>query len=414
MANNKEDKNKKWREEKLAAFEQWLKNVSDRWNDPASVSSYKSGVGSMIKWVNENKDLWETSGGTKVQDFEWYLQNIGSVADRDTFFSAVSNIIQIGIENNRGKKSILQNWKSHLCAFEAFFKNKGYLESSAPLSDSQKRMLKNNSSCATYTQEELIKEFQGRILTQDRISMSKTILFPIRLITRLWPDDSKKWANGVCKNISLIVQKKGTEKIFEKQIKDIEALKIEKKGEVTVKVDNDKNDYIMCTSYSDPYEYTKIEIENDKIKYKYISKRKEIKVKECDIPQDGYIIDKNKNIRDSKKKIILWHVKPVKIKRLGDIAIDHDIPISLVLKEKERKLSTLLKMSDVYRTLSYMYELKVSANEVNNFCKKIDEDGRNRLLNAVNQKWLAEDLKLIGKYKLVLMSKDENSQKSDS
>jgi hypothetical protein len=170
----------------------------------------------------------------------------------------------------------------------------------------------------------------------------------------------------------------------------------------------------MCTSYSDPHEYTKIEIENDKIKYKYISKRKEIKVKECDIPQDGYIIDKNKNIRDSKKKIILWHVKPVKIKRLGDIAIDHDIPISLVLKEKERKLSTLLTMSDVYRTLSYKYELKVSANEVNNFCKKIDEDGRNRLLNAVNQKLLAEDLKLIGKYKLVLMSKDENSQKSDS
>jgi hypothetical protein len=85
-----------------------------------------------------------------------------------------------------------------------------------------------------------------------------------------------------------------------------------------------------------------------------------------------------------------------------------------VLKEKERKLLTLLTMSDVYRTLSYKYELKVSANEVNNFCKKIDEDGRNRLLNAVNQKLLAEDLKLIGKYKLVLMSKDENSQKSDS
>ena len=410
MANNKEDKNKKWREEKLAAFEQWLKNVSDRWNDPASVSSYKSGVGSMIKWVNENKDLWETSGGTKVQDFEWYLQNIGSVADRDTFFSAVSNIIQIGIENNRGKKSILQNWKSHLCAFEAFFKNKGYLESSAPLSDSQKRMLKNNSSCATYTQEELIKEFQGRILTQDRISMSKTILFPIRLITRLWPDDSKKWANGVCKNIYLIVQKKGTEKIFEKQIKDIEALKIEKKGEVTVKVDNDKNDYIMCTSYSDPHEYTKIDIKNRTIKYVKKGTKNIDKVKKYEISQDGFKIDKNKNILDFKNNIIFWHVKPVKIKRLGDIAIDHDIPISLVLKENERKLSTLLTMSDVYRTLSYEYGLKVSAKEVNNFCSKIGDDELNKQFKEYPEK----DLELIGNCKLVLMSKDENSQKSDS
>jgi len=410
MANNKEDKNKKWREEKLAAFEQWLKNVSDRWNDPASVSSYKSGVGSMIKWVNENKDLWETSGGTKVQDFEWYLQNIGSVADRDTFFSAVSNIIQIGIENNRGKKSILQNWKSHLCAFEAFFKNKGYLESSAPLSDSQKRMLKNNSSCATYTQEELIKEFQGRILTQDRISMSKTILFPIRLITRLWPDDSKKWAKGVCENIYLIVQKKGTEKIFEKQIKDIEALKIEKKGEVTVKVDNDKNDYIMCTSYSDPHEYTKIDIKNRTIKYVKKGTKNIDKVKEYEISQDGFKIDKNKNILDFKNNIIFWHVKPVKIKRLGDIAIDHDIPISLVLKEKERKLSTLLTMSDVYRTLSYEYGLKVSAKEVNNFCSKIGDDE----LNKQFKEYPKNDLELIGNCKLVLMSKDENSQKSDS
>jgi hypothetical protein len=394
-------------------FKQWLEDDNDRWNDSTSVSSYKSGVGSMINWVNNNKGLWKTTGGTKVQDFEWYLQNIGSVADRDTFFSAVLNIIQIEINKNPKNKSTLQNYKSYLCAFEEFFRNETYPPLS--ISASQKKVLKNNSSCATYTQAELINEFKGRILTQDRISMSKPILFPIRLISKLWPVDSDIWAEGVCKNIYIIVQDtKSSNNIFEKRIKDIETLKIEKTGEVKVKIKNDNNDYIMCTSYSDPHEYTKIEIENDKIKYKYISKRKEIKVKECDIPQDGYIIDKNKNIRDSKKKIILWHVKPVKIKRLGDIAIDHDIPISLVLKEKERKLSTLLTMSDVYRTLSYKYELKVSANEVNNFCKKIDEDGRNRLLNAVNLKLLAEDLKLIGKYKLVLMSKDENSQKSDS
>lgn len=405
MANNKEDKNKKWREEKFAAFEQWLKNVSDRWNDPASVSSYKSGVGSMIKWVNENKDLWKTSGGTKVQDFEWYLQNINCGEDIDTFFSAVLNIIQKEIDKSPKNKSTLQNYKSYLSAFEVFFKDEPYPPSSK-FTDAQRKLLRQNSSCATYSQEELINEFQGRILTQDRISQSKKILFPIRLITKIWKNESTVWAKGVCKNIWIILQNTSSKTTVEKQIKEIKTLRIEKTGEVKVTINKDGNEYIMCTSYSDPHEF--IKIDKDKATIKNIKKRSE-KLWGY-IPKEGFIIDKNKNIRDSENKIILWHVKPVKIKRLGDIAIDHDIPISLVLKEKERKLSTLLTMSDVYRTLSYEYGLKVSAKEVNNFCSKIGDDE----LNKQFKEYPKEDLELIGNCKLVLMSKDENSQKSDS
>jgi hypothetical protein len=393
-------------------FKQWLEDDNDRWNDSTSVSSYKSGVGSMINWVNNNKGLWKTTGGTKVQDFEWYLQNIGSVADRDTFFSAVLNIIQIEINKNPKNKSTLQNYKSYLCAFEEFFRNETYPPLS--ISASQKRVLKNNSSCATYTQAELINEFKGRILTQDRISMSKPILFPIRLISKLWPVDSDIWAEGVCKNIYIIVQDtKSSNNIFEKRIKDIETLKIEKTGEVKVKIKNDNNDYIMCTSYSDPHEYTKIE--NGKIKY--IKKRTDVKGAECDIPTDGsIIIDKNKNIRDSQNEIILWHVKPVKKKSLGDIAIDHDIPISQVLIDKKKQLPTLSKISEIYRELSQDYGLKVSAKEVNKFCGKIENDecGKDKLLKAAANQEFPQEMNLIGKCKLVLMSKDENSQKSDS
>ena len=387
-------------------FKQWLEDDNDRWNDLASVSSYKSGVGSMIKWVNKNKDLWEASA--KVHNFKWYLQNIDCDTDRETFFSAVLNIIQKGMKKYPEIKSTLQNYKSYLGAFEDFYRDEGFpkFPPSHKFPNAQKVLLRNNSSCATYTQEELIKEFQGRILTQDRISMSKTILFPIRLITRLWPDDSKKWANGVCKNIYLIVQDINSGEISEKKINQIETLRIEKTGEVKVTINKDGNEYIMCTSYSDPHEF--IKIDKDKATIKYIKKRSEKLW--CDIPKEGFIIDKNKNIRDSENKIILWHVKPVKIKRLGDIAIDHDIPISLVLKEKERKLSTLLTMSDVYRTLSYEYGLKVSAKEVNNFCSKIGDDE----LNKQFKEYPKEDLELIGNCKLVLMSKDENSQKSDS
>ena len=390
-------------------FKQWLENDNDRWNDPKSVSSYKSGVGKMIGWVDSHKFLWKTIGGTKVQDFEWYLQNIGSVADRDTFFSAVLNIIQIEINNNPKNKTTLQNRKSYLCAFEEFFRSETYPPLS--ISASQKRMLKNNSSCATYTQVELINEFKGRILTQDRISMSKPILFPIRLISKLWPMDSDKWAEGVCMNICIIVQDtKSPNNIFEKRIQDIETLKIEKTGEVKVEIKDDNNEYIMCTSYSDPHEYTKIE--NGKIKF--IKKRTEIK--SIRIPQNGYIIDKNKNIKDSGNIIVLWHVKPVKIKSLGDIAIDHDIPISQVLIDLNKKLKTLPTMSDVYRTLSQKYGLKVSAKEVNKFCKNFGSDkiGQQSLYSNCGTIFPQNDMNLIGKCKLVLMSKDENSQKSDS
>ena len=252
-------------------FKQWLEDDNDRWNDPTSVSTYKSEVGSMIDWVNQNKGLWKTTGGTKFQNFEWYLQNINCDTDRDTFFSAVLNIIQKEINKNPENKSRLQNFKSYLCAFEDFYRDEGFPQSSS-ISVAQRNMLRQNSSCATYSKDELIKEFQGRVLFQDRISMSKNILFPIRLITKLWSEDSNTWAEGVCENILIIVKDINSGEISEKRISQIETLRIEKTGEVEVIIDKDKNKYIMCTSYSDPYEHAKIE--NGKIKY--IKKRTDV------------------------------------------------------------------------------------------------------------------------------------------
>ena len=113
----------------------------------------------------------------------------------------------------------------------------------------------------------------------------------------------------------------------------------------------------------------------------------------------------------------MWHVKPVKIKSLGDIAIDHDIPISQVLIDKKKQLPTLSKISEIYRELSQDYGLKVSAKEVNNFCKKFDSDqtkGQKYLESKCGTIFPQKEMDLIGKCKLVLMSKDENSLKSDN
>jgi hypothetical protein len=73
-------------------------------------------------------------------------------------------------------------------------------------------------------------------------------------------------------------------------------------------------------------------------------------------------------------------------------------------------------MSDVYRTLSQKYGLKVSAKEVNKFCMNYGSDvlGQQYLYSMCGTNFPPNDMDLIGKCKLVLMSKDENSQKSDS
>lgn len=390
---------------KEAEFENWLENDTVRWSDPKSVSSYKSGVRSMIDWVDHNKDLWKTTSGTLFQGFEYYLKNIDNDKDRETFFSAVLNIIQKGIDKDPSMKTTLQNYKSYLSAYEDFFRNEAYPGSG--LNTSQRKMLRQNSSCATYSKDELISEFKGRVLSQDRISTSKPILFPIRLIAKLWNYESEAWAKGICENIWVIVKNVQSLKICEIQIKNIETLRIEKSGEVIIK-DAVNNEYKMCTSYSDPYEYMKIECGQ----IHFIKKR--TIVLECAIPKNGYIIDKNKNIIDSKtKQIIMWHVKPVKIKSIGDIVIDHDIPISQVLIDKKKILSKLLVISNSYRSLSCKYGLKVSAKEVNKFCKALDRDGKSKAGLCVVG-YPQNDMNLVGKCKLVLMEKDENSKKSDN
>ena len=105
----------------------------------------------------------------------------------------------------------------------------------------------------------------------------------------------------------------------------------------------------------------------------------------------------------------------MKIKTLSDIAIDHDIPISLILKENEKDLKKLKRLSDKYKKLSAQYGLKVSAKEVNKFCKKIKENSIKEVLKKTcNGNFPIGDMEIIGKCKLVLMAKDENTMKSDS
>lgn len=375
---------------------------------PSSISSYKSGMGSLIVWLDSNKGLWKTTGGTRVRDFEDYLKDINTDTDRSTLFSAALNIIQKAIDNGMGNKPVLQNFKSYLNAYEEFFCGLVPINPSAKgIRSNQRAVLRSNSSDATYTQIELISEFKGRILTQDRISMVKDILFPIRLMNRLWPIDTDAWADAVCSNIRLIVKDNKTGTIKELKGNQLNTLRIRRNGSVII-TDKKSVEYTLCTSYSDPHEYLKV---NGSI-LEYFRKRKPVTDLSCRIPKGGYTIDKNQNIIDSAtKRIVLWHVKPVKARAIGDITIDHDIPISQVLIDNKSRFKQLKGISNLYRNISGINGLNVSAKLANEFCSRLTP-AQITLFNSIG--FPTTDMKIIGNYKLVLMGRNENILKSNN
>lgn len=384
-------------------------------NYPSSASSYKSGVGGLITWINSNKHLWKKPvSSTKVKDFEDYLKETNKMSERETLFSAVLNILQKDIQKAKKGKgsstpiSTLQNFKSYLCAYEEFFKSQPFVPKAGGFKANHLALLRKNSTNATYTRDELINEFSNRILTQDRISMAKEILFPIRLIRKLWKHDTELWAKKVCNNIWLILKSNTNPYVIcQKQIKDIDTLCIKRSGEVIVSIG--KNIFTLCTSYSDPYE--SIVVDGNDIKF--VRKRSNVTNLCCPIPSSGkFFFDKNQNVIDPvTNKIILWHIKPAIIKSLGDIAIDHDIPISLVLNEKKKKLTVLKIISNLYRDISANYNLSVAAANANKFCSKLTSGDKKTILSSGYPR---SDMDEIGKCKLVLMGKEENSLKSDS
>ena len=114
---------------------------------------------------------------------------------------------------------------------------------------------------------------------------------------------------------------------------------------------------------------------------------------------DSFEVDSKQNIIIDRKTII-WHVRPMVVAHLGEIAIDHDIPIALILEEKEKQLRGLENLS-------------VSQKNANNFSKLYSEDFQNEAANK-NVDFPSNDMNILKRCKLVLMQGDENGKKSDN
>lgn len=127
---------------------------------------------------------------------------------------------------------------------------------------------------------------------------------------------------------------------------------------------------------------------------------------------DSFEVDSKQNIIIDRKTII-WHVRPMVVAHLGEIAIDHDIPIALILEEKEKQLRGLENITNIYKSISERNNLSVSQKNANNFSKLYSEDFQNEAANK-NVDFPSNDMNILKRCKLVLMQGDENGKKSDN
>lgn len=385
----------------IIKFNDWLGNDS-------TAKSYKSGMKHLVDWYD--KDVVKEVKGN-VKNFPGFFDSLEQINDDDivnTFFSFVRVQLQKKIIASSSKttptKETLFNWISYLNSFQEFWIESQLQQiSNHTIANGVLDIFNKTSQDVTFSKGVLIKVFVSRLTSQDRISSSKKILFPIRLMNKIWKKETQKWAKDYAENIYMIIKYKNNLK--EIQIKDITSMNIKSGKEVSVKYNGET--CIVYTSYSDPYEY--LVVNRTKKELQYYRKRKPIIEASF---HDSFKVDSKQNIIIDRKTII-WHVRPMVVAHLGEIAIDHDIPIALILEEKEKQLRGLADITGIYKSISERHNLSVSQKNANNFSKLYSKDFQNEAANKkVN--YPSEDMDILKRCKLVLMQGDENGKKSDN
>ena len=387
----------------ISKFNDWLCNDS-------TAKSYKSGMTQLVNWYNNNV-VNEVKGN--VKNFPGFFESLEQINDDDivnTFFSFVRVQLHKKIIASSSKttptKETLYNWISYLNSFQEFWIESQLQQiSNHTIANGVLDIFNKTSQDVTFSKDVLIKVFVSRLTSQDRISSSKKILFPIRLMNKIWKKDTQDWAKDYAENIYMIIKYKNNLKKI--KIKDITSMNIKSGKGVSVKYNGET--CIVYTSYSDPYEH--LVVNPTKKELQYYRKRTPIIDMKASF-HDSFEVDSKQNIIIDRKTII-WHVRPMVVAHLGEIAIDHDIPIALILEEKEKQLLGLEKITNIYKSISERNNLSVSQKNANNFSKLYSQDFQNEAANE-NVDFPSDDMDILKRCKLVLMQGDENGKKSDN
>lgn len=188
----------------ISKFNDWLGNDS-------TAKSYKSGMTQLVNWYN-NDVVNEVKGN--VKNFPGFFESLEQINDDDivnTFFSFVRVQLHKKIIASSSKttptKETLYNWISYLNSFQEFWIESQLQQiSNHTIANGVLDIFNKTSQDVTFSKDVLIKVFVSRLTKQDRISSSKKILFPIRLMNKIWKKDTQDWAKDYARNIYMIIK----------------------------------------------------------------------------------------------------------------------------------------------------------------------------------------------------------------
>lgn len=288
---------------------------------------------------------------------------------QDDGMSIIERLIEIFEDNFLNKTVLTSDHRSYLRQFFKYLRNldnkkfiyykKELLKNESQKFSKKETALINNN---IYYHDQLVTKFRNRLRTQDRISGDK-IWLPLRYIAKIYSRAVK--FNKLDKNLFLEWLNRTTDKInvhYEGTTKTINNCLLE------------------------DIDYIKLKKEPNKNEYKAF-----VKIKNIEDPKEILTPTGKGNRKVS-----------MKVKSIRDIAIDHVIPIDLILKSKEKHLKMLKMVSTSYKNLQEIDDPD-------------EESAIGELLidNNFDLVKLKTELDSISSTPLRLMAAEYNSQKSN-
>ena len=288
---------------------------------------------------------------------------------QDDGMSIIERLIEIFEDNFLNKTVLTSDHRSYLRQFFKYLRNLdnkkfNYYKKELLKNESQKFSKKETALINNniYYHDQLVTKFRNRLRTQDRISGDK-IWLPLRYIAKIYSRAVK--FNKLDKNLFLEWLNRTTDKInvhYEGTTKTINNCLLE------------------------DIDYIKLKKEPNKNEYKAF-----VKIKNIEDPKEILTPTGKGNRKVS-----------MKVKSIRDIAIDHVIPIDLILKSKEKHLKMLKMVSTSYKNLQEIDDPD-------------EESAIGELLidNNFDLVKLKTELDSISSTPLRLMAAEYNSQKSN-
>lgn len=281
------------------------------------------------------------------------------------------------ISNKKYSTMPLESLTKGRAAFRQYIKFMSEVAGDFPTQDSAQAIIEEgeesgisfNAQRIGYEYEDLLDNFRFRLMTQDRMSESKDLFFPIRLINRLF-------------HLSERISRKTNPDLAIQNGKWIDTWAYDCIGEITVHTD--KGDYVLK-------DISRLEILPDNKQVVVTLGSGETAVLFTETENRGTI--------------------PLESSTLSRIHIDHTPLMSVILKENSARLPALQKFTKIIREEAIRQNITITTRNFSKISKAIFAVGDIAGLEALIPSLKEELILLRGQSTLALMSQSENLKK---